>query len=291
MLFFKKILIRIFLVILIVFLVLPIVMLFQIRFISPIHSPYNPNDFNLNYIKEEFKTKDNITLSSWFILKEGIEIEEVNNYPTIIFLHGWPADKGNILPIFASYAKDYNLFFFDFRGLGESEKVFSTVGIREKEDLSSALDFLKDKYNIKEVGVWGFSMGGAVALMVSSKDDRIKAVVSDSAYASLPDMGYNLYRVPFFRYPLRKITLFYAYIFWGLNATEVVPERVANQIKVPVFLIHSKDDKTIDISHGERLKKAFGDKENLEVWFSEGSHGAMESDYIERVRSFFEKNL
>ena len=100
---------KIFTVILIVILVLPAIMLFQVKFVTPIRSSHNPSDFNLSYTREEFKTEDDITLVGWFIPKEGIDAELASQYPTLVFLHGWPADKGDILPIFASFAKNYNL--------------------------------------------------------------------------------------------------------------------------------------------------------------------------------------
>ena len=282
---------KIFTVILIVILVLPAIMLFQVKFVTPIRSSHNPSDFNLSYTREEFKTEDDITLVGWFIPKEGIDAELASQYPTLIFLHGWPADKGDILPIFVSFAKDYNLFFFDFRGLGESQKTLSTVGVREKKDLVAALDFLEEKYDIKEVGLWGFSMGGAVALMVSSEDARIKATASDSSYASLFDMTYALYKIPVFRYPLGITTVLYARLFFGVDVNQARQEKTAGKIEIPIFLIHSKDDKVIDFSHGERLKKAFRDKENLEVWFTERGHGMLDINYESRIKSFFDKHL
>ena len=95
-----------------------------------------------------------------------------------------PCRQRNILPALAFLHADFNLLLFDFRYLGESEGSYSTAGAKEVEDLLAAIRFLKRR-GIKEVGVCGFSMGGAVGLMAIDKAPEIKAVVSESSYASL----------------------------------------------------------------------------------------------------------
>lgn len=114
---------------------------------------------------------------------------------TIILLHGYPADKGDILPSLAFLNERYNLFLFDFRYLGQSEGLYSTAGAKETDDLASAIEYLKSR-GVEEVGVWGFSMGGAVALMSIKKIPEIKAVVSEASYANLGLMARELLSPP-----------------------------------------------------------------------------------------------
>ena len=136
-----------------------------------------------------FKTADGLTLRGWYIpcAKE--------TQKTLILLHGYPADKGNILPALAFLHEDFNLLLFDFRYLGKSEGSYSTAGAKEVEDLLAAIQFLKSR-GVKEVGVWGFSMGGAVALMAIEKASEIRAVISESSYASLAAMAFELLENP-----------------------------------------------------------------------------------------------
>jgi len=37
----------------------------------------------------------------------------------------------------------------------------------------------------KNIGVFGLSLGGAVAIIVGAKDERIKAIISESSYQDL----------------------------------------------------------------------------------------------------------
>ncbi|MGH7770602.1 MAG: alpha/beta hydrolase, partial [Candidatus Binatia bacterium] len=166
------------------------------KFISKI----TPKDIGLDYEGVSFVTEDRLTLRGWFIPHK-----ERSTAKTIIFLHGYPADKGNILPAISFLSQRYNLFLFDFRYLGQSSGNYSTAGAKEKEDLRSAIGYLKLR-GIKEVGVWGFSVGGAVALMAAPEAPEIKAIVSISSYAGLDLMALELYQIPFLRYPLAYLT-------------------------------------------------------------------------------------
>src|SRR6267142_2627906 len=134
-------------------------------------SSITPRDLKMDYEDVWFKTADGLTLRGWYIpcAKE--------TQKTLILLHGYPADKGNILPALAFLHEDFNLLLFDFRYLGKSEGSYSTAGAKEVEDLLAAIQFLKGR-GVKEVGVWGFSMGGAVALMAIEKALEIRAVIS-----------------------------------------------------------------------------------------------------------------
>ncbi len=118
-------------------------------------STITPQDLGLEYEEISFTTADNIKIAGWLVpsVAEGLKAK------TIILLHGYPADKGDILPALSFLSNKYNLLLFDFRYLGKSGGRYSAVGAKEVEDLLAAIYFLKTR-GIEEVGVWGFSMGG-----------------------------------------------------------------------------------------------------------------------------------
>lgn len=71
-------------------------------------------------------------------------------------------------------------------------------------DLLAAIHYLQSRH-IHEVGVWGFSLGGAAALMTAP------LAPAESSYARLDWMAYDFYRIPFLKYPLGELTR-----LWGL---------------------------------------------------------------------------
>ncbi len=248
-------------------------------------SSLTPRDLKIAYENASFKTADGLTLRGWYI-PAARPAEK-----TVILLHGYPADKGDILPALAFLHEDFNLLLFDFRYLGESEGSYSSAGAKEVEDLLAAIRFLKAK-GIKEVGVWGFSMGGAVALMALEKAPEIRAVVSESSYASLAQMALSLLRIPLLNYPVAYLVGLWAKIFLGIDLRDVSPAQRIRHTRVPILLIHSSDDAVIPFSHAQSLQQALGENPHAEFWFHNGfGHGELGSDYQSRVRSFFHKHL
>ncbi|MBI4526717.1 MAG: alpha/beta fold hydrolase [Deltaproteobacteria bacterium] len=248
-------------------------------------SSFTPRDLNMSYEDVSFKTTDGLTLRGWYIRSARATDK------TVVLLHGYPADKGNILPPLAFLQEDCNLLLFDFRYLGESEGSYSTAGAKEIDDLLAAIRFLKNR-GVKEVGVWGFSMGGAVALMAIGKAPEIRAVVSDSSYASLAQMALQLFRIPLLNYPMAYLVRFWAYLFLGIDLKDVSPAQSARNATIPILLIHSSADAVIPFSHAKSLQEAMAKNPRAEFWFNEHfAHGQLGSDYRSRVRNFFRKYL
>lgn len=248
-------------------------------------SAITPLSLGMSYQEVVFTTADGLDLSGWYIPRQSATRK------TLILLHGYPADKGNILPVLSFLHEDYNLFLFDFRYLGKSEGSYSTAGAKEVEDLLAAIRFLKSR-GVEEVGVWGFSMGGAVALMAIEKAPEIRAVVSESSYASLAQMALQLFRIPVLNYPLAVLVGVWAKLFLGIDLREVSPVRSVQHAEIPILLIHSSADAVIPFSHAESLRAALAGNPRAEFWFKDGyAHGQLGTDYRTRIKEFFGKYL
>lgn len=250
------------------------------RFISG----FVPKDLGLEYEDVILKTEDGIKLATWFIPQK-------NSNKAIIICHGYPADKGNVLEIAAFLAPHYNLLLFDFRAMGKSQGRFTTAGWRERQDFLTAIRFLKER-GFNDIGAFGFSMGAAVILMSDSPD--IKAIVSDSSYASLESVLNLIFRnFGFFRYPLVRIMKFWTIIFFKIDIDKVSPLKYISQIKVPLFLIHSQQDSQIPLAHAQLLHK---ENPQSELWIiPEAEHGSgmvlRQEEYQRRVLKFFSNYL
>ncbi len=247
-------------------------------------SPYTPHTFGVAYEAISFQTTDNLTLRGWFIPNTN------PNAKTIILMHGYPADKGNILPATLFLHKYYHLLYFDFRYLGESEGHYSTIGKNEVLDLLAAIEYLK-KRNVHEVGVWGFSVGGAVGLMTTPLAPEIKAMVVESGYARLDWMAYRYYRTPILKYLLGELTRLWAWLVLGFDLKNVCPACMAENIKVPVLLVYSTKDQVVDYESFVLIKKALRNNANVEMLITDNPHGGHSKNYPAVVTSFFQKYL
>ncbi len=252
---------------------------------AKITSSLTPHDLGLAFEDVDLKTADGLTLAGWFIPHQD------KSAPAIILLHGYPADKGNILPALAWLSQHYHLLLFDFRYLGQSQGNYSTVGARETADLAAAVDWLKARGHT-HLGVWGFSLGGAVALMAAPELPAVKAIIAEDSYANLSDMTLQLYPLPLMRHPLAWLTRLWGLVFLGINSQAVSPERAATKIDMPILIIHSVADQVIPITHGQRLRQALRHNPRAEFWFPDDlGHGQLDANHRQRVDSFFDRHL
>lgn len=254
-------------------------------------SKEKPSDFGWVFEDVRLITKDNLKLSGWFVPAKRPNVKSA-----IILLHGYPFDKGNLLSWTGFLHDDFNLLFFDFRYFGQSEGKFTSLGFYEREDVLAAISYL-EKRGIEKIGLMGFSLGGSVALLTLGETDKISAVVSDSAFANLDLMAEAYYQnLWFLKKPLTQLTKIYARIFLQIEPDEIAPEKKVKGVKIPILIIHSREDELISIKHAQRLKEALKDNAEAQFWFQDrGIHGLVpaevKKDYEDRILKFFKENL
>jgi len=243
-----------------------------------------PSDLGLKYEEVNFKSSDGVMLSGWLIPNK-------NTKKTIIVMHGYPADKANLLGIAKFLSKEFNVFLFDFRSFGKSEGKCTTAGCLEKNDLIGAINFL-EKESMKKIGIYGFSLGGAVALMANH--NNVKAIVADSAYARLSNIVKQMYGIFFIlKYPLHYLTKLYGILFLKINIDDASPVENMKNLKIPILLIHAQKDSQIPVGEAYLLHDA---NKKAELWIVENAeHGMAHSinpvRYEKRVLEFFRENL
>jgi polyvinyl alcohol dehydrogenase (cytochrome) len=125
--------------------------------------------------------------------------------PGILLVHGWGGTKAHLnrayAPQFASLG--FVVLTFDFKGWGESngplmytealpaEDEISSINIQVEhirgvinpramvQDARAALNYLAGERQVlsNNIGIWGTSLGGGIALVTAAQDNRIKAYV------------------------------------------------------------------------------------------------------------------
>jgi len=250
-----------------------------------------PDDYGMEYESISFVTGDEINISGWFV-PAVLDFDK-----TIIMLHGYPASKSDIVPLGVFLHNQYNLLLFDFRYMGESGGKYTTAGAKEVSDLLGAIQYLKSNKSefAEKIGVWGFSLGGAVGLMAMTQTDAIQAVVSDSSYANLNLMIDGLFgRYGFLKTPFVFTTKAWARLILGVNAKEVSPENSVAKSKTPILLIHGQEDTEISAKNSQMIHdKASGPKD---LWLvGRAGHGEAyfteKEEYEKKVKDFFGKFL
>ncbi len=251
-------------------------------------SEETPGNYGWDYEEVGLTTADNFKIKGWYVPAAN----KTNS--TIIVLHGYPFDKGNILSVTPFLHKDFNLFLIDLRGFGESQPTYTSFGHREKKDVQAAVDFAKKEKGQTNIGIYGFSMGGAVAIISAANNNDIKAVVSDSAYAEISEMARAKYgNLGVLNDILGFVTKIIGSVWFRTAPSSVSPISHISNVKAPILLIHGENDTQIPIEEAYKLKKA---NQKTELWVPKGldhtdAHAELKDAYESRILEFFKANL
>lgn len=234
-----------------------------------------------------FHTGDGLELSGWWLGREDAK-------RTIISLAGHNAARHHVLGISSAlHRAGANVLLFDNRGRGTSEGERVSLGHYERLDASAAVDYALGREPNLPLGIMGFSMGGAVAIMAAARDERVKAVVCDSAFAS---------QARLVTYHLRQYVGSFASAIFLLakgalhyDIHEVEPGRDAGKISPrAVMFIHGELDDVTDPEDSIAMYKTAGEPKELWIVEDAGHVDAYFKDreaYSRRVGAFFEKHL
>jgi len=137
-----------------------------------------------------------IQLSGWFI-----HSAEADSAPTIVLVHGRTSNRlkpMKYLELFKSMglASSYNFFLVDCRNSGNSSPASTQFGNKFAEDLTATCLMLNDKYQVKDITMYSFSMGAMANAIMLWRDDlkttlaenniQINKLIFDSSLSDVP---------------------------------------------------------------------------------------------------------
>lgn len=249
---------------------------------------YTPEIFNLPSENITVTTKDGVRLSGWLIENEVTKEKK----RALIILHGYPVEKGDMLPIASNLYPDFTLLLLDQRYFGESGGAFTTFGIKEREDMGAVLDLLASR-GYEKIGVFGFSLGGAVGIMSAASDTRIDAVASYASHADVARLGEETYRQLFIlKKPMIGLMSLWGRLLFGESLKKISPVNAAQELEIPILIIHSEDDDQISFAHAKALQEALSNNEKAEFYFFKGwLHGELPGDFENKLKDFFLRSL
>ena len=251
----------------------------------------SPADLSLTFEEVSFQSRDGLTLRGWFI--------PANPKSTVIFCHG---HAGSMDPDVAYapwfHTAGFSVLMFDFRAHGRSEGDRVSMGYFERQDLLGAVDYLRGR-GIMEVGVMGFSMGGAVGITTAAQCEAIRAITSDGGFAHLESAvaGWGLERgLPrWLALPLARLIITVAGWRMGVRLAEANPLHwVAHIAPRAVLFVHGDRDPFVTVADVEALYTRAG--EPKELWrVAEAGHRRVDrlrpEEYRKRIIGFFERHL
>ena len=253
----------------------------------------HPSDLQLPYEELTLKTPEGLALSCWLIP------EPAKARGTIIYLHGVSECKIVGLPLARHFHDSgYNVFLYDSRYHGDSGGKYCTYGFYEKHDACTVINYLERRKDIAlgKIGLFGSSMGAAIAIQVAAMDNRVAAVVAESGFATLrtifDDYQKRMTKLPW--HYLRNIVIKRSEHIAHFKATAVSPLDSVKHVHVPIFILHGTDDTLIKYTYSEMLYNNTG--ELKELWLIPGArHDNMAEvggeEYSRRILDFFDNAL
>lgn len=237
-----------------------------------------------------FATDDGLTLRGWWFPQPGTD-------RVIVGATGHKGAKTDLLGIGSGlWRAGNNVLLFDYRGCGESDPAPLSVGFHEQGDLRAAIRFARERVPQARLGLIGYSMGAALAILIAATDPAIRAVIADSAYATLAGVvgaAYGRYRLP--SRPFLALSDHYNGWRYGYRYDALRPSDAIGALAPrPLLIIHGARDGVTPVAHAHELYAVAG--EPKELWIAEGAHhcGAYFLDrrtYVSRAAAFFDNAL
>lgn len=214
-----------------------------------------PEDYDLIYEHLGLRVTPTIELAAYFI-----PATTTTPRANLIILHGVGSCKETYLPFAERLcAIGYNLFLADQRQHGKSGGRYLTYGYHEKHDVSKMLDWLDERTEQLRSGIYGNSMGAAVALQAMDHDARLVFGLIESTFTDLPTIT-HAYARRFAGFPLphwlTDYVLRQAGRIAGFDPWTIRPIDAAGRITRPILFVHGGADGRIAVDHGRALFSA-----------------------------------
>jgi len=299
------------------FAILAILIFLAVKNIAPyailqpqrINENISPAQLGLVSEKIEIRTRDSIILNGYWTKTKTSDIRGV-----MILIHGVGGCKEHFLGLAGELSmRGIESIVFDARGHGESGGKYCTYGFNEKKDIVDIIDFIKAKspdlpiaesidfVNTKKdipVGIWGNSLGGAVALQALEYDERIQFGVIESTFTQLDQIVFDYKKRILGGYGFKFISdyaLSKAGEIADFNPDEVKPIESVKNIEQPILITHGDADENISYKYGQQLFDNLQSEDKEFVLIEGGGHNDMYLkggiEYKMKIMSFIERNF
>jgi len=144
----------------------------------------NPSHFLLPWLDVTWTTNSGDEMSGWYVVG-------MKDAPGILLAPGYGMSRSDAMSLVASlHGAGYHVLVYTQRGFSASRRRASSLGLHEKEDMDSAVAFLKLRPGIDagHMGIWGVDEGARAALAVAASHPEVRAIAADVPYEYVLDL-------------------------------------------------------------------------------------------------------
>ncbi len=219
-----------------------------------------PESLQIPFENVDIPTTDDLVLRGWLLkaysLDDGTETEPKG---VIVFLHGNAENiSTHINGVLWLALEGYHVLAVDYRGFGHSDGEATLSGAQD--DAQAMIDYALKRFPDLSVGVFGQSIGGAVALSAINTfadKDKISAVIIDSAFSSTRRIARDKLSSVWLTWPFQYP------ISW--TVAENNPEKHASELSLPKLFLSAQDDPVVPAYHTQRLFESAAEPKELLV--------------------------
>lgn len=229
----------------------------------------NPSNPYIKLIKEKSEWLDQQKTEKVSILSfDGLKLKgiflpaEQKTDKIILAVHGF---RVNAMKDFAGlvyfyHQQGYHVLLVDDRAHGASEGKYIGFGCLDREDCYRWIHYLDQRFQGKcSIFLHGISMGAATVLMTSSMNlpQSVKGIIADCPYTSIwEEFCYLTEREKkswLIMYPIMKLAGKICKVVAGYEYDEISSAEEVKETKIPILLIHGKEDRFVPPSMSEKI--------------------------------------
>lgn len=167
---------------------------------------------------------------------------------TLLLSHGFGSNRWGMIKYASIFIKSgWNIVAFDHRRHGESGGESTSFGVFETQDMKVVADALFERFPKTRVfGLYGESMGAAIALQYAPMDSRLSFIVADCPFdnfvGQLRHLGKKM-RIPaFLRRVMLKLTLYFIQSQAKYDPRSIRPGADIFSTSIPILFNHGGSD-------------------------------------------------
>ena len=225
-----------------------------------------PADWGLPFEVHRLRVKDAVELEAW-------HIPHLQAKGVVLLFHGYASCKSSLLPeANALHGLGYATFLVDFRGSGGSNGSETSVGFYEADDVTKAVEYVRQKLPHQSLILYGRSMGGAAILRaVWANGIQADAIILEAVFDKMLSTVQNRFAamgLPSF--PAAQLLIFWGSIPKGYPGFKHNPVAYAQRVQCPTLMLHGAHDPRATLQEGMAVFRNLSGPKQFEVFAGAG---------------------
>ena len=227
----------------------------------------NPAEFGLDYATERILINEDEWLEAWRIPYYG----EPNG--TVLLFPGNGGNKAHqlMLPASVFHQLGYHALMVDFRGQGGSSGASATLGLREAEDVATAVAHAEQLGLPPPYVLYGVSAGSAAIMKAVDDGLQPAAIVLEMPFAYfMRAVKTRMQAQDFPTAGIAELLVFWGSVQHGHNAFFHNPANYAKSIAVPTLILHGEKDRWTSLEDIDTIYDNLPGPKELDVFPNTG---------------------